>query len=166
MLDSNGALESSWKFDNTTKDGFICRFTGVECWSPSDSRVHALNLSNLGLEGQFPRGLEYCTGLFSLDLSNNKFSGPIPWNITQLVPYLTPLDLSYNNFSGEIPVDICKDLNVINFQHNQLSGPIPRDFDKLLRLASINVADNQLSGLIPSSLSKFPASNFSGNHGL
>ncbi|PUZ53564.1 hypothetical protein GQ55_5G061600 [Panicum hallii var. hallii] len=156
VIDPNGILESSWNFNTTTK-GFICQFTGVECWSPNDSRVHALNLSGLGLEGQFPRGL---------DLSNNKFSGPIPWNIAQQVAYLTSLDLSYNSFSGEIPVNICRDLNVLNIQHNQLSGQIPRDFGELLRLASLNVADNQLSGLIPSTLSKFPASSFSGNQGL
>ena len=162
VVDPNGILESSWNFDNAT-NGFICWFTGVECWG---RRVHALNLSSLGLEGQFPQGLEYCTALFGLDLSNNKFSGPIPWNIAQQAAYLTSLDLSYNSFSGEIPIGICRDLNVLNIQHNQLSGQIPRDFDELLRLTSLSVADNQLSGLIPSSLSKFPASSFSGNQGL
>ncbi|KAF8664083.1 hypothetical protein HU200_054994 [Digitaria exilis] len=166
VIDPNGILESSWNFNNTT-NGFICQFIGVECWNPNDSRVLALHLSNLGLEGQFPRGLEYCESLFTLDLSNNRFSGPIPSDITQQVTYLTFLDLSYNSFSGKIPVGICNmDLNVINIQHNQLIGQIPPQFDGLLRLTSLNVADNQLSGLIPSSLSKFPASNFSGNQGL
>lgn len=130
-------------------------------------RQQGLNLSNLGFEGQFPQGLEYCTGLASLDLSNNNFSGPIPLNITRQVTYLTFLDLSYNRFSGEIPIGICNmDLNVLNIQHNQLSGQIPRQFGEILRLTSLNVADNQLSGLIPSFLSKFPASNFAGNQGL
>ncbi|CAO2182079.1 unnamed protein product [Urochloa humidicola] len=165
VVDPSGMLESSWNFDNTT-NGFICRFTGVECWSPTDRRVHALNLSNFGLEGQFPRGLEYCKGLYVLDLSNNKFSGLIPWNITLQATYLTFLDLSYNSFSGEIPIDMCRYLNVLNIQHNHLSGQIPRQFDWLLRLTSLNVADNQLSGLIPSSFSEFPASSFAGNQGL
>ncbi|KAF8642757.1 hypothetical protein HU200_067139 [Digitaria exilis] len=166
VVDPNGILESSWNFDTTT-NGFICQFIGVECWNPNDSRVLALHLSNLGLEGQFPRGLEYCESLFTLDLSNNRFSGPIPSDITRQVTYLTFLDLSYNSFSGKIPVGICNmDLNVINIQHNQLIGQIPPQFDGLLQLTSLNVADNQLSGLIPSSLSKFPASNFSRNQGL
>ncbi|CAO1942591.1 unnamed protein product [Urochloa humidicola] len=165
VIDPNGILESSWNFDNTTND-FICRFTGVECWSPCESRVHALNLSNLGLEGQFPLGLEYCTGLYGLDLSNNKFSGPIPWNITLQASHLTFLNISYNSFSGEIPIDMCRYLNVLNIQHNNLSGQIPRQFDWLLQLTSLNAADNQLSGPIPLSFSKFPASSFAGKQGL
>ena len=157
-------LKSSCNFDNTT-DGFVCRFTGVECWNFDDeNKVSALRLSSLGLEGQFPRGLEYCTSLDVLDLSNNKFSGPIPSNITRQVTYLTSLDLSYNSFSGEIPVGIGNmALYALYIQHNQLSGQIPREFDGLLRLTSLNVADNRLSGLIPLFLSKFPASNFAGN---
>lgn len=162
VIDPRGILKSSWNFSR-----FICGFTGVECWQPDeDDRFLSLSLSNLGLQGQFPQGLEYCTSLVSLDLSNNNFSGPIPLNITrQEVTYLTFLDLSYNRFSGEIPIGICNmDLNVLNIQHNQLSGQIPRQFDEILRLTSLNVADNQLSGLIPSFLSKFPASNFAGNN--
>ena len=101
-------LKSSCNFDNTT-DGFVCRFTGVECWNFDDeNKVSALRLSSLGLEGQFPRGLEYCTSLDVLDLSNNNFAGPIPSNITRQVTYLTSLDLSYNSFSGEIPVGIAR----------------------------------------------------------
>jgi hypothetical protein len=166
VVDPNGILKSSWNFDNTT-DGFICRFTGVECWDSTENKVSALRLSSLGLGGQFPRGLEYCTSLDVLDLSNNNFSGPIPSNITRQVTYLTFLDLSYNSFSGEIPVDIGNmALNALYIQHNQLSGQIPREFDGLLRLTWLNVADNRLSGLIPLSLSKFPALSFAGNQGL
>jgi hypothetical protein len=70
------------------------RYTGVLCWNSDEDRVLSLNLNNLGLEGRFPQGLEYCTSLVSLDLSINNLSGPIP-------PDVSSLDLSYNNFSGE-----------------------------------------------------------------
>ncbi|XP_062231381.1 probably inactive leucine-rich repeat receptor-like protein kinase At5g48380 [Phragmites australis] len=168
VVDPNGILKSSWIFDNSTA-GYICRFTGVECWHPDENRVLSLHLSNLGLQGPFPRGLQNCTSMTGLDLSINNFSGPIPPDISRQVPFVTSLDLSYNGFSGEIPELIYNMtyLNTLNLQHNQLSGPIPGQFTLFTRLTSFNVADNRLSGPIPYSLgTKYPASNFAGNQGL
>ncbi|VAH67070.1 unnamed protein product [Triticum turgidum subsp. durum] len=167
VIDPNGVLKSSWNFENATS-GFICRFTGVECWQPDENRVLSLRLGNLGLEGSFPKGLQYCSSMTGLDLWNNNFSGPIPSDILQQVPYLTSLDLSYNSFSGSIPQNISNMtyLNVLILQHNQLSGQIPPQFDLLTRLSTFNVVDNLLSGSIPPSLLRFPAWNFDGNQGL
>jgi hypothetical protein len=167
VIDPNGILKSSWFF-NDSYDGFICQFTGVECWRPDENRVLTLRLSNLGLQGQFPQGLHNCTSMTGLDLSSNNFSGEIPSDIARQVPFLTSLDLSYNSFSGEIPVVVSKMsyLNTLNLQHNRLSGEILWEFSFLDRLEEFNVADNQLSGPIPFSLTKFPASNFAGNQGL
>jgi hypothetical protein len=166
VVDPNGVLKSTWIFtDSMPGSGYICQFTGVECWHPDENRVLALRLSNLGLQGQFPEGLKNCTSLMGLDLSSNNFSGPIPSDISQLVPFLTSLDLSYNSFSGDIPVSISimPYLNTINLQGNQFSGKIPWGFALLDRLTSFNVADNLISGFIPSGLSKFPVSSFTGN---
>ncbi|XP_044358882.1 probably inactive leucine-rich repeat receptor-like protein kinase At5g48380 [Triticum aestivum] len=167
VIDPNGVLKSSWNFENATA-GFICRFTGVACWHPDEDRVLSLRLGNLGLEGPFPRGLQNCSSMSGLDLSNNNFSGPIPSEIAREVPYLTFLDLSYNSFSGSIPQNISQMtyLNVLNLQHNQLSGQIPPRFVFLTRLFEFNVADNLLSGFIPPLLQKFSSSNFAGNQGL
>ncbi|PWZ18207.1 Inactive leucine-rich repeat receptor-like protein kinase [Zea mays] len=167
VTDPTGILKSSWVFDNTSV-GFICKFPGVECWHPDENRVLALRLSNFGLQGPFPKGLKNCTSMTTLDLSSNSFTGAIPLDIQQQVPFLASLDLSYNGFSGGIPVLIYNItyLNTLNLQHNQLSGEIPGQFSALARLQEFNVADNQLSGTIPSSLQKFPASNFAGNDGL
>ncbi|CAL4972729.1 unnamed protein product [Urochloa decumbens] len=151
VIDPRGILASSWKVFGRHNgfDNYICSFTGVECWSPMDDRVLSLRLSNMGLGGQFPQGLEYCTSLVSLDLSSNNFSGPIPSDIARLLPYLSSLDLSYNLFSGEIPLGISDMvyLNVLFLQRNQLN-------------------DNLLSGPIPSALEKYPASAFAGNREL
>lgn len=168
VIDSNGILQSSWTFVDNGTDGYICKFTGVECWHPDENRVLSLRLGNLGLQGPFPQGLQSCTSMIGLDLSSNIFSGPIPADIATQVPYLTSLDLSYNSFSGPIPASISNMtyLNTLNLQHNQFSGEIPRQFDSIGRLISFNVADNLLSGPIPSSLQKFSASNFAENQGL
>ncbi|KAM3334411.1 hypothetical protein ACQJBY_029060 [Aegilops geniculata] len=167
VIDPNGVLKSSWNFENGTA-AFICRFIGVECWHPDEDRVLSLRLGNLGLEGPFPRGLQNCSSMSGLDLSNNNFSGPIPQDISRQVPYLTYLDLSYNSFSGSIRPNISNMtyLNILNLQHNQFSGQIPPQFDLLTRLAAFNVADNLLSGPIPSLVQNFTAWNFAGNQGL
>nr|AGI92776.1 RLP1.801.4 [Triticum aestivum] len=166
LADPGGVLRS-WNFENET-NGYICRFTGVECWHPDENKILSLRLGNLGLQGQFPVALQNCSSLTGLDLSNNNFSGPIPQDISRRMPYLTSLDLSYNSFSGLIPQNISNMtyLNLLNLQHNQLSGQIPSQFSLLTRLTTFNVAGNLLSGPVPTLLQKFSSSNFAGNQGL
>lgn len=106
LIDPNGVLESSWNFTGQSTDYNICFFTGVLCWHRDESRVLGLVLGNLGLEGPFPRGLELCSSMTTLDLSGNKFSGPLPGRISDELPYVTNLDLSNNSFSGGIPASI------------------------------------------------------------
>ncbi|KAJ4751379.1 Leucine-rich receptor-like protein kinase family protein [Rhynchospora pubera] len=156
----------NWKFDNKS-EGSICKFTGVECWHQNENRVLNLRLSNMGLVGTFPKGLENCSSLTGLDLSSNNFTGPIPINISKIVPFVTSLDLSYNNFSGEIPSNLsqCSYLNTLNLQHNRLSGEIPWQLTHLTRLNQLNVADNLLSGPIPAFSSSVKAS-YANNPGL
>ncbi|KAG1328252.1 putative 2-alkenal reductase (NADP(+)-dependent) [Cocos nucifera] len=167
LKDPNDMLKYSWKFDNLT-EGFICKFNGVDCWHPDESRVLNLRLSNMGLQGRFPSGLEYCKSLTGLDLSNNNFAGSIPHNISNMLPYVTSLDLSFNSFWGEIPVSLsnCTYLNVLNLQHNRLTGQIPGQIGGLDRLTAFNVADNLLSGPIPYFKKSFQAIYFANNQGL
>ncbi|KAK2437121.1 putative inactive leucine-rich repeat receptor protein kinase [Trifolium repens] len=102
LEDPNDYLTSSWNFNNNT-EGYICRFNGVECWHPDENRVLNLKLSNMGLKGQFPRGVVNCTSMTGLDLSLNELSGPIPSDISKILRFVTSIDLSYNTFTGEIP---------------------------------------------------------------
>jgi hypothetical protein len=168
VTDPYGILKNSWIFDNGSHPGFICKFTGVECWHPDENRVLILRLGNLGLQGQFPRGLQNCASMTGLDLSTNNFSGPIPSDIARQLPSLTSLDLSYNSFSGEIPVGIANliYLNTLYLQYNQINGHVPGEFSTLYRLQVFNVAYNHLSGPIPLSLMNFAESSFAGNQGL
>ena len=106
LIDPNdilGKKSHRWNFTDIRDDGDICGITGGECWNPNENRVLSLRLGNLGLEGPFPRGLELCTSMTTLDLSNNNFSGPLLEHISQQMTYITYLDLSNNSFSGEIP---------------------------------------------------------------
>ncbi|KAJ6289636.1 hypothetical protein OIU78_025538 [Salix suchowensis] len=167
VIDPNGYLNITWDFNNNT-EGFVCRFLGVECWHPDKNRVLNIRLSDLGLKGQFPLGLENCKSLNGLDFSNNKLQGPIPSGICMRLPFITSLDLSYNNFSGEIPSDIanCYFLNSLKLDHNQLTGNIPPQIGQLDRIKVFSVADNRLSGPVPNFGAVIPYDSFVNNAGL
>ncbi|XP_076886097.1 probably inactive leucine-rich repeat receptor-like protein kinase At5g48380 [Bidens hawaiensis] len=158
-------LLSSWDFNNNT-EGFICRFTGIECWHPDESKVLNIRLSDMGLKGWFPLGLKNCTSLTGLDLSSNKLDGPLPNNMTDYIQYVTSLDLSSNNLSGGIPVSIskCSFLNVIRLDNNQFTGPIPLELNQLSRIKEFSVANNGLTGQVPYFQNAFE--NYAGNPGL
>ncbi|XP_071728578.1 inactive LRR receptor-like serine/threonine-protein kinase BIR2 [Rutidosis leptorrhynchoides] len=102
----------------------------------------------MGLRGMFPVGLQYCTALTSLDPSNNKLTGPLPFDHTNYFPHITSLNLSFNNFSGTIPPTIgdCSYINVLRLDHNQFTGQIPQNFSQLDRIKEFNVANNALWG--------------------
>ncbi|XP_074578437.1 probably inactive leucine-rich repeat receptor-like protein kinase At5g48380 isoform X2 [Curcuma longa] len=165
--DPEGNVFYSWKFDNLS-EGALCKFVGVECWHEDESKVLNLRLSNMGLRGQFPLGLQNCTSLTGLDLSNNNFSGPIPADIAKRIQFVTSLDLSFNNFSGEIPPNLsdCSYLNALKLQHNQLTGQIPWQLGSLARLKDFDVSNNHLSGQIPNFAYSISASSFASNDGL
>ncbi|KAJ3708731.1 hypothetical protein LUZ61_012436 [Rhynchospora tenuis] len=166
ISDPNGYL-TSWDFSNSTQ-GSICKFSGIDCWNENENRVLNIRLANMGLKGHFPSGLQYCESLTGLDLSGNNFSGSIPENISNVVPFVTSFDLSSNSFTGNIPVNLslCQYLNSINLQHNSLSGQIPGQLATLDRLTTFNVANNLLSGQIPEFNNKFSADSFANNPGL
>ncbi|GKV50875.1 hypothetical protein SLEP1_g57555 [Rubroshorea leprosula] len=167
LEDPYGYLTATWDFNNNT-DGFICRFTGVECWSPDENKVLNIQLSGMGLKGQFPRGISGCSSLTGLDLSNNELFGPIPSDISRILPFSTTLKLSSNNFSGEIPKSLanCTYLNVLNLDHNQLTGHIPPGIGLLRRLRTFTVANNLLYGPVPNFLNDISSDSFANNPGL
>nr|GEY52119.1 probably inactive leucine-rich repeat receptor-like protein kinase At5g48380 [Tanacetum cinerariifolium] len=151
-------LLSSWDFNNST-EGFICRFTGVECWHPDESKVFNIHLSHMGLRGPFPMGFGNCTSLIGLNLSSNHLTGPIPSNLSDVIPFVTSLDLSNNNLSGPIPASLgnCSFLNVLRLNNNHLTGQIPPELGGLNRLKEFSVANNRLIGKVPS-FSYYPGS--------
>ncbi|KAM4082690.1 hypothetical protein ACJW30_08G001500 [Castanea mollissima] len=167
LEDPYNYLNSSWDFNNNT-EGFICKFTGVECWHPDENKVLNIRLSDMGLKGKFPRGIENCTSMTGLDLSSNKLSGPIPSDISQKLPYITSLDLSSNSFSGGIPLSLanCTYLNVLKLDNNQLNGTIPLQLGQLNRMKSFSVSNNRLSGQVPTFSFSIQADSYANNLGL
>ncbi|KAH0652208.1 hypothetical protein KY289_029886 [Solanum tuberosum] len=161
-------LNTTWKFDNQI-EGFICKFAGIQCWHPDETRVLSIILPDMGLKGEFPRGIQYCTFLNRLDLSSNEIYGTIPSDISRLIGFIVTVDLSSNNFSGSIPSNIanCSFLNSLRLDNNKLEGLIPPEIGLLNRLKNFNVANNMLVGPVPRFMnSTFPAESYANNPGL
>lgn len=167
IQDPNNYLTSSWNFNNKT-EGFICRFNGVECWHPDENKVLNLKLSNMGLKGQFPRGIVNCSSMTGLDLSVNDLSGTIPGDISALLKFVTSLDLSSNEFSGEIPVSLanCTYLNILKLSQNRLTGQIPLLLGTLDRIKNFDVSNNLLTGQVPNFTDNKTEVNYANNQGL
>ncbi|CAA6660068.1 unnamed protein product [Spirodela intermedia] len=85
-----------------------------------------------------------------LTLSENSFTGEIPWQLGQIVSLII-LDLSNNKLTGTIPSSLgdLPNLQVLLLHHNSLSGIIPSSFSNLSRLITLDVSFNNLSGHIP-----------------
>lgn len=88
--------------------------------------------------------------LVVVDLSENKFSGPI------LPPFpesLSCLDFSGNAFDGHIPQELgqATGLKTLDLSRNKLAGPIPA-MPLLVSLCTLRLSDNMLTGQIPSEL--------------
>ncbi|KAG2672684.1 hypothetical protein I3843_13G047100 [Carya illinoinensis] len=168
LEDPYNYLSSSWIFGNNT-EGSICKFTGVDCWHPDENRVLNIRLSDMGLKGQFPRGIVNCSSLTGLDLSSNKLFGNIPQDMAKILEFVTSLDLSSNDLSGEIPANLanCTYLNVLKLDHNRFTGQIPAEFSLLSRMKQFSVANNLLTGPVPQfKNATTSASNYANNLGL
>ncbi|KOM29108.1 hypothetical protein LR48_Vigan635s003300, partial [Vigna angularis] len=106
-----------------------------------------IKLSNLGLTGSLPYGLESLTSLSTLDMSGNSLGGSIPY---QLPPYVQRLNLAYNNITGTVPYSI-SNLNALtdlNLGHNQLQQGLAVNFLNLSTLSTLNLQNNQFTGTI------------------
>ncbi|XP_076956744.1 receptor-like protein EIX2 [Bidens hawaiensis] len=86
----------------------------------------------------------------SLDLSDNKFSGPIPDELVRLSG-LRYLNLSHNDLTGTIPNSFSQDetLESLDLSMNHLEGNIPLSMSQLTSLNCLNVSCNNLVGGIP-----------------
>ena len=100
-----------------------------------------------------------------LYLSNNKFSGEIPFRTFEGLKWLKKVHLSNNYFTGAIPTSLVllPRLIELRLEGNKFNGPIPY-FSSHNKLKSFSVANNELSGQIPASLGAMPVSSFSGQY--
>ncbi|KAK8595822.1 hypothetical protein V6N12_064331 [Hibiscus sabdariffa] len=185
---TNHTALKSWK--NNSKpicDGKRTNWIGVVC---QEGSILGLKLDNMGLSGTIDsnalialsnlRTLSFMnnnfngsvpkfnklTGLRSIYLSYNRFSGHIPGNAFEGMVRLNKLYLSKNRFTGPIPASVATlpKLWDLKLDGNRFSGKIP-DF-KQKELHVVDLSNNQLEGPIPSSLRKMNPDMFAGNEGV
>ncbi|KAL0890929.1 hypothetical protein Bca101_014912 [Brassica carinata] len=133
----------------------LCRnWTGVTC-NHNESRIIALRLPAIGLNGQIPPNtISRVSALRVLSLRSNRLSGPFPMGFSELKD-LAFLYLEDNDFSGPLPSDfsVWKKLVSLNLSNNRFNGTVPVSLSGLKRLQSLNLANNSLSGVVPDELS-------------
>ncbi|KAG1362576.1 receptor-like protein EIX2 [Cocos nucifera] len=136
-LQTQTNLESLSLCENNISDGFPTWFWDLK-------NIHSLNVSHNSMTGQLPtslRGQQYEV----FDVSSNKFHGPIPeLNTSNLYTMI----LSNNSFSGPIPLSFAKATNLGFFilSHNHINGSIPQFLCNLSSLQVLDISNNNLSG--------------------
>ncbi|XP_045089442.1 uncharacterized protein [Aegilops tauschii subsp. strangulata] len=174
-LSTSAGFLPSWKIDGSLQK--FCTWSGVTCSKRQTSRVVALDLESLYLDGQMPPCIANLTLLTRIHLPNNQLRGPIPTELGQLnmLRYLNlssnnlsgmipstlsscsqfrVIDLGSNSFSGEIPPNLsqCSNMQQLKLDHNRLIGGIPEGLGILRNLSVLHLAGNTLTGNIPLSL--------------
>lgn len=86
---------------NSTAPRACAGWQGVAC--DSTGRVTSLQLTSVGIAGQFPDFLYQLDGLNVLKLATGQLHGTLPDSWPQAFPSLIQLDLSANNISGGVP---------------------------------------------------------------
>ncbi|KAL0410329.1 UNVERIFIED_CONTAM: Pollen receptor-like kinase [Sesamum latifolium] len=116
-------------------------------------------------DGPIP-DLARLSGLKTVYLSHNKFSGEIPPETFIGMTGLKKLHLANNKFSGQIPISLLDlpKLMELMLENNEFEGEIPHfPPDSIKRL---NLSNNHLVGEIPHGLSNFTTTIFDGNTDL
>lgn len=131
-------------------------FTGLISWSAwvdSFCSIRLLDLSNNRFTGPVPLGLGSCSRLKTFRAGFNYLTGSLPDDIYTATS-LEQLSLSFNHISGSIKNGIVNltSLRILELYSNSLTGLIPRDIGKLTNLESLVLHNNSLSGSLPSSL--------------
>ena len=102
-------------------------------------------------EGPVPEEFDSFQMTDWIGLHGNKLNGPL-WN-TSFHCFMHSLDISNNQFSGELHPDFMmrnqNHAEIINFAHNQFSGPLPARLNDLKYLVALLMNDNKFSGAIP-----------------
>ncbi|KAH7854434.1 hypothetical protein Vadar_013790 [Vaccinium darrowii] len=154
--------------------------TGFPKWLQNQKKLSWLDITNASISGILPQWLnemplvilDLSQNLISgpieklpstlkvLGLSNNLFIGPLPQNISEMLPNLENLYLDGNLVSGLIPYSLWEipTLLILDLSKNKLSGNLPHNYEGWgvrSDLMVMRLSSNKLSGILPSSFGNF-----------
>ncbi|KAL6976011.1 hypothetical protein U1Q18_024806 [Sarracenia purpurea var. burkii] len=124
------------------------KYNGFSGWLPEKMPLSLRYLSASANEMWGPlNGLESLSELVFLDLSMNRFSGPIPFSLFR--PSLSSMLLQRNNLSGGVPLSPPSSYgqgSIVDLSHNSLSGELST---VLAGVESLFLNNNRLIGTVP-----------------
>ncbi|KAI8028409.1 putative LRR receptor-like serine/threonine-protein kinase [Camellia lanceoleosa] len=161
--DPDGHLQT-W---NTSTSSSLCNWTGITCHPQLQNRVIALQLINMGLQGQVSPYISNLSFLTTLSLQENSFYGNIPTTLGEL-SQLKHVNMSINQLKGNIPDELfqLKNLTYLALAVNGLTGILPDSLSNLTELTDLVLAVNYFNGKIPEglgALTKLEIMNFHTN---
>ncbi|XP_027360852.1 LRR receptor-like serine/threonine-protein kinase HSL2 [Abrus precatorius] len=146
LEDKNKSLKN-WGYHNP------CNWTGITCDTRNQSIV-SIDLSEIGIYGEFPFGFCRIHTLQNLSLASNFLGNAISPNSLLLCSHLRLLNLSDNYFVGDLPEfpQEFTQLRELDLSRNNFTGDIPASFGQFPQLSVLLLFGNLLSGTIPSFL--------------
>ncbi|KAE8705510.1 putative LRR receptor-like serine/threonine-protein kinase [Hibiscus syriacus] len=126
-------------------------FSGRLDYFDGCSNLQYLDLSSNSFGGNIWTGF---ARLIEFSLSGNYVTESVTASCFKENCSLQVLDLSENKFHGEVPVEIsnCKNLVTLNLWGNDFSGPIPSVLGSVSTLEGLLLGNNRFSRVIPESL--------------
>ncbi|KNE72893.1 hypothetical protein AMAG_17131 [Allomyces macrogynus ATCC 38327] len=113
----------------------------------SSPNLRELDLSNNGIEGEFPKGVLGKGQLQLLNLASNRLVGRIPNTLASSLPRLRSLDLAQNQLTGTVPsLRALATLQTLHLANNQFTDLHPDTLPDTLQ--DLDVAHNQLTGIL------------------
>lgn len=142
------------------------------------TQLSFLRLSSNQLSGSLPEHLFNLTGMTQAYLDFNRFTGTLSSNIGRLLSLriftatnnslrgtipteigllsssLQSFSLSYNRLSGGLPPEMGRNLRLqqLFLDHNSLTGPLHPTLPNMVQLRRLVLSSNRLNGSIPSSI--------------
>ncbi|KAK4486923.1 hypothetical protein RD792_006233 [Penstemon davidsonii] len=123
-------------------------------WVQMQKELQDLILENCSISDTLSDSLHNYKNLIVLHLNNNHIQGPIPNNISQMLPSLEALVLEQNRINGSLPDSLCemKSLLFMDLSENHISGNLPECLGNLHDLMTMKLSSNEISGTVPKSI--------------
>lgn len=98
------------------------------------------------------------THILYLTLADNKFTGPIPRDISKVLSGLTQVLLLNNQLTGCLPYELgfLNQVTVFDLSSNQITGPLPFSLACLDSVELLDFSANLLYGMVPDMMCQLP----------